>query len=147
MAPASPIPARRRKHSQPRFDSRPRRAYTHENGFTLTISGFVWPSHQLGRDADACYPQHHHRLHRRFLRANDLIRLLLPPEYTAQFNHLFGLVPWYVTRRLFVWQLATYLFLHATIWHLVFNMLFLYFFGMDLERTWGTQPFLSNIIF
>src|SRR5580692_3179840 len=70
-----------------------------------------------------------------------LIRLLLPLEYTALFNHVFGLVPWYVTRRLFVWQLATYLFLHATIWHLLFNMLFLYFFGMDLEKTWGRRRF------
>jgi len=70
-----------------------------------------------------------------------LIKLIFPPEYTAQFNHLFGLVPWYVTRRLFVWQFATYLFLHATIWHLVMNMLFLYFFGMDLERTWGQRRF------
>ena len=70
-----------------------------------------------------------------------LTRLLLPLEYTALLNHIFGLVPWYVTRRLFVWQLGTYLFLHASIWHLLFNMLFLYFFGMDLERTWGTQRF------
>ncbi len=70
-----------------------------------------------------------------------LLRLIFPPEYTAQFNHLFGLVPWYVTRRLFIWQLGTYLFLHDGIWHLVFNMLFLYFFGMDLERTWGTRRF------
>ena len=35
----------------------------------------------------------------------------------------------------------TYLFLHDGIWHLLFNMLFLYFFGMDLERTWGTRRF------
>jgi membrane associated rhomboid family serine protease len=70
-----------------------------------------------------------------------VIRLIFPLEYTALFNHVFGLVPWYVTRRLFVWQLATYLFLHGSIWHLVFNMLFLYFFGMDLERTWGTRRF------
>ena len=68
-------------------------------------------------------------------------RLLFPLEYTALFNHVFGLVPWYVTRRLFVWQLATYMFLHAGVWHLVLNMLFLYFFGMDLERAWGTRRF------
>jgi membrane associated rhomboid family serine protease len=70
-----------------------------------------------------------------------IMKLVLPPEYTALFNHYFGLVPWYVTRRFFVWQLATYLFLHATIWHLLFNMLFLYFFGMDLEKTWGKRRF------
>jgi membrane associated rhomboid family serine protease len=70
-----------------------------------------------------------------------LTKLIFPPEYTALFNHYFGLVPWYVTRRFFIWQLATYMFLHATIWHLLFNMLFLYFFGMDLERTWGKRRF------
>jgi len=70
-----------------------------------------------------------------------IIKLIFPLEYTALFNHFFGLVPWYVTRRLYVWQLATYLFMHASIWHLLFNMLFLYFFGMDLERTWGTRRF------
>jgi membrane associated rhomboid family serine protease len=70
-----------------------------------------------------------------------LIRLLLPPEYTAEFNHIFGLVPWYVTRRLFLWQLGTYLFLHASVWHLAINMVFLYFFAIDLERTWGRRRF------
>jgi membrane associated rhomboid family serine protease len=72
-----------------------------------------------------------------------MIKLLFPSSYTAGFNHLFGLVPWYVTRRLFLWQLGTYLFLHANIWHLLFNMLFLYFFGMDLERTWGKRRFFE----
>jgi membrane associated rhomboid family serine protease len=69
------------------------------------------------------------------------LRLLFPLTYTAEFNHFFGLVPYYVTRRFYVWQLATYLFLHEDIWHLFFNMLFLYFFGMDLERTWGKRRF------
>jgi membrane associated rhomboid family serine protease len=44
---------------------------------------------------------------------------------------------------LFVWQLFTYLFLHGGILHLFFNMLFLYFFGMDLERVWGTRRFYA----
>ena len=70
-----------------------------------------------------------------------IVRRFFPLDYTAQFQHLFGLVPYYVTRRLYIWQFATYLFLHATIWHLVMNMLFLYFFGMDLERTWGKRRF------
>jgi membrane associated rhomboid family serine protease len=70
-----------------------------------------------------------------------LLKLLFPPSYTIFFNHTFGLVPYYVTRRFYVWQLFTYLFLHDGIFHLFFNMLFLYFFGMDLERTWGTRRF------
>jgi membrane associated rhomboid family serine protease len=70
-----------------------------------------------------------------------ILKLMFPPSYTVFFNHTFGLVPYYVTRRFYVWQLFTYLFLHDGIFHLFFNMLFLYFFGMDLERTWGTRRF------
>jgi membrane associated rhomboid family serine protease len=70
-----------------------------------------------------------------------LIQLFFPPSYTALFNHVFGLAPWFVTHRLFLWQPVTYLFLHGGILHLLFNMLFLWMFGSDLERTWGTHRF------
>jgi membrane associated rhomboid family serine protease len=46
-------------------------------------------------------------------------------------------------RNLFVWQLFTYMFLHAGIMHLLFNMLTLWFFGTQLERDWGTRKFLK----
>src|ERR1035441_6051826 len=52
------------------FDSRPVRAYTHNNGFRPSIPTIVWLPHELGRDADACHSQHHHRLHRRVPAAN-----------------------------------------------------------------------------
>ncbi|MBI2818901.1 MAG: rhomboid family intramembrane serine protease [Acidobacteria bacterium] len=41
-----------------------------------------------------------------------------------------------------VWQLVTYLFLHGGFFHILFNMLALWMFGSDLERTWGTRRFL-----
>ena len=41
----------------------------------------------------------------------------------------FGLTPLYVVRRLWVWQVATYMFLHAGIFHILFNMLALWMFG------------------
>jgi membrane associated rhomboid family serine protease len=44
---------------------------------------------------------------------------------------------------LYVWQLVTYMFLHGGIMHILFNMLTLYWFGPDLERTWGLQRFLK----
>jgi membrane associated rhomboid family serine protease len=44
---------------------------------------------------------------------------------------------------LWVWQLATYMFLHGGIFHIVFNMLALWMFGTELERTWGTRYFLK----
>jgi membrane associated rhomboid family serine protease len=42
-----------------------------------------------------------------------------------------------------VWQLGTYMFLHAGVFHLLFNMLALWMFGTELERIWGTRYFLK----
>ncbi|MGH9681696.1 MAG: rhomboid family intramembrane serine protease [Candidatus Acidiferrales bacterium] len=72
-----------------------------------------------------------------------LLKLFFSPEVTIWFQDEFGLVPLAVTHLLRVWQPVTYLFLHAGIWHLAINMLFLYFFGVDLERAWGTRRFYA----
>ncbi len=42
----------------------------------------------------------------------------------------------------YVWQPVTYLFVHGDFLHLVFNMLSLWMFGVDLERRWGRTAFL-----
>ncbi len=54
-----------------------------------------------------------------------------------------GLIPAFVIHRLWVWQLATYMFLHAGPFHILFNMLALWMFGTELERMWGTRYFLK----
>jgi membrane associated rhomboid family serine protease len=54
-----------------------------------------------------------------------------------------GLMPDAALWRLQVWQLATYMFLHAGVMHLLFNMLALWMFGTELERMWGTRYFLK----
>jgi membrane associated rhomboid family serine protease len=41
------------------------------------------------------------------------------------------------------WTIATYMFLHADTWHLLFNMLALYFFGPMLEMRLGAPRFLG----
>ena len=41
------------------------------------------------------------------------------------------------------WQLITHAFLHANIWHLLFNMLALWFAGQIVERVMGTARFLA----
>jgi len=41
-----------------------------------------------------------------------------------------------------LWQLVTYMFLHANAWHLLMNMLGLFFFAGDVERELGTRRFL-----
>jgi membrane associated rhomboid family serine protease len=40
------------------------------------------------------------------------------------------------------WQVITYMFLHAGFWHIGFNMLALYMFGVPLERHLGSGEFL-----
>jgi membrane associated rhomboid family serine protease len=67
-------------------------------------------------------------------------------------TELFGLHPGWVIpapairpaeHALWVWQVATYMFLHGGIFHIVFNMLALWMFGAELERMWGTRYFLK----
>ncbi len=55
---------------------------------------------------------------------------------------LFGLRPYDVTHRLALWQPVTYLFLHAGLFHVGFNLFALWMFGSDLERAWGGRRFL-----
>ena len=54
-----------------------------------------------------------------------------------------GLSPQAVFERFALWQPVTYMFLHSTggLGHILFNMLSLWMFGTDLERTWGTRFF------
>lgn len=56
---------------------------------------------------------------------------------------LFGLVAGGVIHNYYIWQIFTYMFVHGGIWHLVFNMLALWFFGTQLEGDWGTRRFLK----
>ena len=53
----------------------------------------------------------------------------------------FGLRPADVVGSLHVWQLVTYMFLHGGIFHILFNMLALWMFGVELERMWGSRFF------
>ncbi|HUT32925.1 MAG TPA: rhomboid family intramembrane serine protease [Planctomycetota bacterium] len=57
-----------------------------------------------------------------------------------------GVVPGAVVERLHVWQIFTYMFLHSTagnhIFHIILNMLFLYWFGTELDRLLGRWRFL-----
>ena len=70
-----------------------------------------------------------------------LLKLFFPPAVTYWFQSEFGLVPLAVTHGLRIWQPVTYIFLHDGIWHILFNLLFLWMFGADLERAWGTHRF------
>jgi membrane associated rhomboid family serine protease len=65
----------------------------------------------------------------------------LQPQPIVEF---FGLTPALVLERFQLWQLVTYLFVHSPtqISHILFNMLAVWMFGVDLERRWGTRGFL-----
>jgi membrane associated rhomboid family serine protease len=54
-----------------------------------------------------------------------------------------GLTPRIIVERFWVWQLATYAFLHGGPIHILFNMLGVWMFGVELERLWGTRQFLK----
>jgi rhomboid family protein len=56
----------------------------------------------------------------------------------------FGLMPKHVIEDRWIWQVATYMFLHArTPTHILFNMLILWMFGVELERMWRTRFFVK----
>jgi membrane associated rhomboid family serine protease len=57
----------------------------------------------------------------------------------------FGLSPALVIEHQRIWQLATYLFVHSPsqLSHILFNMLAVWMFGVDLERRWGTRGFVK----
>jgi membrane associated rhomboid family serine protease len=42
-----------------------------------------------------------------------------------------------------LWQLITYMFMHGGPMHLLFNMIALWMFGMELENVWGSRKFLT----
>lgn len=57
------------------------------------------------------------------------------------FFRIFALFP--IGQGFLVWQLVTYLFLHGGFFHIFFNMLALWMFGVELENVWGTRRFLT----
>lgn len=65
---------------------------------------------------------------------------LVMPDWVLS---LLGLVPELVWDKLYLWQLFTYQFFHGGLFHLLFNMLALWMFGVALEQRWGSEFFLK----
>lgn len=55
-------------------------------------------------------------------------------------SYLFAL--WPIGTNFWPWQLFTYMFMHGGFGHLLFNMIALWMFGMELENIWGSTRFL-----
>jgi len=56
--------------------------------------------------------------------------------------YVLGVVPSDVIEHYRLWQPITYMFIHAGPSHILFNMLGIWMFGVELERMWGTEFFL-----
>lgn len=65
------------------------------------------------------------------------VATILMPAITLRL----GLRPADVLGQLQIWQPITYMFLHAGFFHILFNMLTLWMFGVELERMWGSRFF------
>jgi membrane associated rhomboid family serine protease len=74
--------------------------------------------------------------------AANVVMFVITTFMPALLDYL-GLVPALVLHRFWLWQVATYMFLHGGIFHILFNMLALWMFGAELERIWGTRYFLK----
>ncbi len=69
-----------------------------------------------------------------------LQRFILGGDVVFQY---FGLIPEKLILSFWVWQPVSYMFLHSTqIFHVLFNMLILWWFGSELEMRWGPRFFL-----
>jgi membrane associated rhomboid family serine protease len=63
--------------------------------------------------------------------------------FLDKYVDVLGLVPAFFLGRAYLWQIVTYMFLHASVLHIFFNMLFLWMMGSELERHWGSREFLK----
>lgn len=82
---------------------------------------------------------------RSLILANGIIFLI--QQIVRGLEPTFGLVPDRVFAAGQIWQLVTYMFLHGGLFHLLFNMLALFMFGSEIERTWGTREFVKYYFF
>ena len=71
------------------------------------------------------------------------VLMFLVQQVAPQVRLWLGLIPSTALGELWLWQLATYMFLHGGVFHLLFNMLALWMFGTELERIWGTRYFVK----
>ena len=68
-------------------------------------------------------------------------RFILNGQFFATY---FALVPNLVLQKFFIWQLVTYAFLHSTSpFHIILNLLALWWLGAELEQRWGSRFFLT----
>lgn len=71
-----------------------------------------------------------------------MLDLLSGGGVTPEINGFLGMVPQKALLTGHVWQFVTYLFVHGSVVHILFNMYFLWMVGCPLEERWGSRRFL-----
>lgn len=57
--------------------------------------------------------------------------------------YYFAISPETTFQKLYIWTLITYAFVHFNLMHVAGNMIFVFFFGPQLERDFGSKKFLA----
>jgi membrane associated rhomboid family serine protease len=79
----------------------------------------------------------------RWLLILNITVFVLQHLFLNRYLAVFGLVPSAFLGRGFIWQIITYMFFHGSVLHILFNMLFLWMMGSEIERLWGSREFLK----
>lgn len=78
---------------------------------------------------------------KRLLIANAVVFLVTVVVGYGPMADLFAFSPGRLLTR--PWGMLTYMFVHAGLWHLLMNLLFIFFFGPPLESRWGSDLFIK----
>ena len=70
-----------------------------------------------------------------------VLQMIVGRALGIDLNAILGLRPAAVVGGFQIWQVVTYMFLHGGVFHILFNMLALWMFGVELERMWGSRFF------
>ncbi|MCE1190106.1 MAG: rhomboid family intramembrane serine protease [Ignavibacteria bacterium] len=73
-----------------------------------------------------------------------LVQMLSMSRFSGAYEIIirtFGLMP-IASGEFQVWQLVSYQFLHGNFSHVLFNMISLWMFGIEIENYWGSRKFL-----
>jgi len=68
---------------------------------------------------------------------------LLQQFFPGTLESYLGLVSSQVLFGFQFWRLVTYLFLHGSFFHILFNLFTLWMFGKEIEMQWGTKEFIK----
>ncbi len=71
------------------------------------------------------------------------IASFISERFGLDLSLIFGATPVLIIEKYFLWQLFTYMFVHANIFHLLLNLLMLWMLGTELYYLWGRNFFIK----